>query len=296
MIFKVDRSPEKIREIEEGQFSAVDIFLIICRTLKKLTDKASIILWSSFILLMLWGFHGNMEILTSLFGEDWTKTITFDLEWGKELVSFIVGFILVVVIPCLIIKFRFKSKLRDFGLGLPQKDQRRKAVVAFFTLLGITSIFIFIASFQEGMQEEYPLFAQPLGDEARTITLWSQFVIYELVYLLFFITIEFAFRGYLLFGLNSIRTMHKTRDNQRVSIQRFGLYAILIQMLAYTTWHYGKPVSEMVGTVFWGIGVAAIALRIGSIWPIIIPHWLYNVLLDLLIWKNLNKKILGLFS
>ncbi|KPL03438.1 MAG: hypothetical protein AMJ73_07070 [candidate division Zixibacteria bacterium SM1_73] len=297
MRLKVDTSPEKVRQIEEGQFTTVDILLIIWTTVKKLKDKASIILWSSFILLLFWGFHGNMSILTSLFGGGWTQKITFNLPWGKQLVSFIVGFLLVVVIPCFIIKFRFKSRIGDFGLGLPKRDQRRKARVAFFTLLGITSIFVFIASFDKGMQQEYPLFAQRVdGDVIWTITRWWEFIIYEILYLLFFITIEFAFRGYLLFGLNSIRTVHESENKKQISIQRFGIYSILIQMLAYTTWHYGKPVPEMIGTVIWGVGVAAIALRIGSIWPIIIPHWLYNVLLDALLWKNLNKKILSLFG
>ena len=57
-------------------------------------------------------------------------------------------------------------------------------------------------------------------------------------------------------------------------------------MLAYTTWHYGKPDPELLGTVFWGVGVAAIALRIRSLWPIILAHWLYNILLDLILWKG----------
>ncbi|KPK97847.1 MAG: hypothetical protein AMJ90_10215 [candidate division Zixibacteria bacterium SM23_73_2] len=236
MRLKVDTSPEKERLIEEGQFTAVDILLIIWTTVKKLKDKASIILWSSFILLLFWGFHGNMSILTSLFGGGWTQKITFNLPWGKQLVSFIVGFLLVVVIPCFIIKFRFKSRIGDFGLGLPKRDQRRKARVAFSTLLGITSIFVFIASFDKGMQQEYPLFAQRVdGDVIWTITRWWEFIIYEILYLLFFITIEFAFRGYLLFGLNSIRTVHESENKKQISIQRFGIYSILIQMLAYTT-------------------------------------------------------------
>ncbi|MGB3092297.1 MAG: CPBP family glutamic-type intramembrane protease, partial [Candidatus Zixiibacteriota bacterium] len=291
------KAPEKMRLIEEGQFSLLNIGHIIGATLRKLTDRASIILWSSFLLLMLWGFHGDMAILTALFGESWTQKITLNLSWGTELVSFVIGFLLVVVIPCAIIKLGFKSNIRDFGLGLPAKDQRQKAKVVFFALLGITSVFVFIASFNPGMQQEYPLFTRALeGGAARTIPGWWEFVIYELVYLLFFITIEFAFRGYLLFGLNSIRTTHKAENGSEISIQRFGIYAILIQMLAYTTWHYGKPVPEMIGTVIWGVCVAAIALRIGSIWPIIIPHWLYNVFLDLLIWKQLNRKILSIFG
>jgi hypothetical protein len=296
MKFKLDFSSEKMRQIEEGQFSAVDLLVLIWTTVKKLKDKASVILWSSFLLLLLWGFHGDMAVLTSLFGEDWTQKLTFGLPWGRQLASFIVGFALVVIVPCLIVKFGFKSRIRDFGLGLPARDQRRKAMVASLVLLGITSVFVFFASFQSGMQQEYPLFAQRVdGDVIWTISRWWEFLIYELIYLLFFITIEFAFRGYLLFGLSSIRTVHKTEDNRQVSIQRFGLYAILIQMLAYTTWHYGKPVPEMVGTVVWGICVAAIALRVRSIWPIIIPHWLYNVFLDLLLWRNLNERILNVF-
>ncbi len=74
--------------------------------------------------------------------------------------------------------------------------------------------------------------------------------------------------------------------------QRHGGYEF-IQMLAYTTWHYGKPALEMGGTLIWGIAAAAIALRIHSLWPIVIAHWLYNVVLDVLIWKRIPQAILG---
>jgi hypothetical protein len=200
-------------------------------------------------------------------------------------VSFVVGFLLMVVIPCLIIKFRFKENLRDYGLGLPPQDQRHKARVAFFSLTGITLIFVFLASFDKGMQQQYPLFVQRAdGMVTWTITRGWEFLIYELVYLLFFITIEFSFRGYLLFGLNSIWITQKVEHNRQLFIPRFGIYAILIQMLAYTTWHHGKPVPELLGTLIWGVCTAAIALRIRSIWPIIMSHWLYNIFLDWLLW------------
>ncbi len=293
---KFKMSSEESQQMEEGEFSTIDILKIIWATVKKLTDKTSIFLWSSFLLLMLWGFHGDMAILTSLFGKDWMKKITFGLPWNEQLVSFVFGFILVVVIPLLIIKLRFKEKIRDYGLGFPPKDQRKKAHVAFWSLLSVASVLVFFASFDKDMQLEYPLFVQR---EARTviwtITTWSEFIIYELVYLLFFITIEFAFRGYLLFGLHAIRIEKKSLTKTDQPNLRFGIYAILIQMLAYTTWHYGKPVPEMVGTIIWGICAAAIALRIKSLWPIILPHWLYNVFIDLLIWKELNRKIIDLF-
>ena len=288
-----DFSPEAQKRIEEGRFDAADIWAIIWTTVKKLRDKAAIILWSSFLLLLFWGFHGNMEVIRQFFGTSWIRKVTFGLGWGEQLVSYLVGFILAVIIPCLIIKFRFKSALRDYGLGWPTRESIQKAWVAFLTLLIFTSIFVVSSSIDKGMQKEYPLFQKWSMDGTLiyTITHGWEFIIYELVYLLFFITIEFAFRGYLLFGLYSIRMKSEKSEPKQTPVLRFGLYAILIQMLAYTTWHYGKPVPEMVGTIFWGVGVAAIALRIRSLWPIIIAHWLYNVLLDLIIWKGWHQNI-----
>jgi len=290
---KPDISPEALNEIEDGRFDAADIWAIIWTTVRKLTDKAAIILWSSFLLMLLWGFHGNMEVICRVFGSSWIRKITFGLGWGEQLVSYIAGFILGVLIPCLIIKTRFKSNIRDFGLGWPSRNHRHKAWVAFITLLVFTSLFVVVSSLDKGMQMEYPLFQKhgPDGTVEYTIIHGWEFIIYELVYILFFITIEFAFRGYLLFGLHAIQIKSRQSSETQKPLLRFGLYAVLIQMLAYTTWHYGKPVPEIIGTVFWGVGVAAIALRIRSLWPIIIAHWLYNILLDLILWKGWQKLI-----
>ena len=283
-----DLSPEAQQQIEAGRFDAADIWAIIWTTVKKLRDKPSMILWSSFLLLLLWGFHGDMDIILRITGKSWIHRVTGELGWGMQLISYLTGFFLVVVIPCIIIKFHFKTDLRAFGLGWPSAENRQKAVTAFLTLLGFTSVFVIISSLDKGMQKEYPLFNRWLNDGTLAYTIRNpwEFVIYECVYLFFFITIEFAFRGYLLFGLYSIQITEDTRGKQHSSVPRFGLYAILIQMLAYTTWHYGKPVPEMLGTVVWGVGVAAIALRIRSLWPIILAHWLYNILLDLILWKG----------
>lgn len=279
-------NPEEMEKIEDGEFDAAAILAIIWAALKKLADKAAVIMWTSILFLMVWGLHGNMDILHAIldkpFGQAWPSKITFGLAWGEQLVSFLVGFVMAVVLPCLIIKIRFKERLKDYGLGLPKKPDRNKSWVAFTSLFGFTAVFVFFASFNGQMQDEYPLF----GD---AITTWGGFVAYELVYLLFFISIEFAFRGYLLFGLHGI----KMRAKVDKPVLRFGIYAILIQMLAYTTWHYGKPALETGGTLIWGIAAAAIALRIRSLWPVIAAHWLYNVLLDLLIWKDIPQKLSG---
>src|SRR5262249_49379618 len=98
---------------------------------------------------------------------------------------------------------------------------------------------------------------------------------YELIYASFFFIIEFVFRGYMLFGLR----------------ERFGLYAILIQMLSYTAWHLPKPVTELIGTPVWGFAVAVVTLRVRSLWYVFLAHWLLNIFLDTMI--LVNRGIIG---
>ena len=276
-----DTEEKKSTGFDENQdITAYTIFEIIKGTVVKLKDKTAIILWSSFILLTLWGMKGDSQVFYQLFGDDLAERLFGDLVWREQLFSFITGFILLVIIPCLIIKFWFKEKLSDYGLGLPKgKTNIKLSVIAFFVTLVIALPLFYFGSFDAAMQAEYPLFGK------NTITTWSGFIVYELVSFIFFIIIEFIFRGYLLFGLYGIKD---SRALERVKGWAgplvFGLYAVLIQMLAYTMWHVTKPVPEYVGALVWGVAVAAVALRIKSIWPIIFVHWVLNVFIDTVIW------------
>ncbi len=267
---------EKVDTITFTDPDVTTIFKIIKNAVVKLKDKTAIILWSSFILLTLWGLKGDAKLI---FPEKWRIALFPDLAWRDQLVSFLTGFILLVVIPCLIIRFRFKEPLADYGLGW-SKDKVKLGLVALIVLLIVCLPLFYAGTFDKEQQAEYPLFrdAIPKGD-------WSQFVIYELVYFLFFIVIEFIFRGYLLFGLYGIKDIKAVKGVKGIKGPLvFGVYAILIQMLAYTMWHIAKPTPEYLGALVWGVVVAAIALRIRSIIPIIIVHWLLNVFMDTVLW------------
>jgi hypothetical protein len=257
------------------------IFQIIVKTVKQLTDKTAIILLSSFLLLILWGSKGDLKIFEQVFGENWTGKLFPGVAWHKQLVSFIIGFLLLVVVPCCIIKFGFKEKLSEYGLGWPKDNNRRKlGVIAFFTMIGISIIPFYLGTMNPEMQQEYPLFGEAIQKGQ-----WGAFIVYELVYFLFFIVIEFIYRGYLLFGLFKVKDVEALKDIKGIKGPLvFGLYAILISMLSYTMWHISKPTPELIGTIFWGIGVGAVALRIRSIWPIILAHWLLNVFVDTVLW------------
>lgn len=274
---KQTTASHEVDPVELENPDVLTIYEIIKNAVCKLKDKTAVILWSSFILLLLWGNKGNFELLKP----EWRAHLFGNLAWKDQLINFLAGFILLVVIPCCIIKFYFKERLSDYGLGFSIRRVKLGRLALFVTLIVCMPIFYF-GTFDAGMQAEYPLFR-------NTITTVGQFIIYELVYFLFFVNIEFIFRGYLLFGLfgfSSSAGDNVAKPNDKKS-QYFGVYAILIQMLAYTMWHISKPMPEYMGTIFWGVAMAAIALKIRSIWPIVVVHWLLNVWVDVLLWLSM---------
>jgi membrane protease YdiL (CAAX protease family) len=186
---------------------------------------------------------------------------------------------LLVVIPCCIIKFRFKERLADYGLGWKKEKVKLGLVALCFLVIGF-AIFFYIGTFFPEQQAEYPMFRDKIPQGA-----WGAFIVYELVYFLFFIVIEFIFRGYILFGLYGIKDIQAAEGVEGIKGPYvFGVYAILIQMLPYIVWHLPKPSTEYLGALVWGIVVAAIALKTRSLWTIIIAHWLLNVFMDTVIW------------
>jgi hypothetical protein len=269
------------KAVESEDPELLNIFQIIVKIIKSLTEKTAIILLSTFILLILWGSKGDMKILSKIFGENWTGELFPGVAWHRQLASFIVGFLLLVVIPCCIIKFIIKERLSEYGLGWPKENKRRKqAVSGFFLIMGVSIIPFYLSAFNPGMQEEYPLFGDAIAKGA-----WGAFIVYELVYLLFFVVIDFIYRGYLLFGIFKIKDLEVIKGVKGIKGPLvFGIYAILIQMLSYTMWHIAKPVPELLGTVFWGIGTGAVVLKSRTVWPVIIAHWLLCVLLDIVVW------------
>ncbi len=263
--------------IELNDPDVLTILQIIKNTIVRLKDKTAVILWSSFLLLILWGAEGNLKIFYNLFGSTWTNIFP-NVVWKEQLATFVMGFVLLVVIPCCIIKFGFKERLAEYGLGWP-KNRIKLGALTFFVTLVVSLPVFWLGTKNPEMAAEYPLFRQ-------AITTWSGFIVYEIVYLLFFITIEFIFRGYLLFGLFKIKDTEAIKGITGIKGPLlFGIYAILIQMLSYTMWHISKPTPELMGTIVWGVALGAVALKIRSIWPIIAVHWILNVFVDLLLWN-----------
>ena len=289
------------RELER-QPDILTFFKVIWCSIKEFfVERPGQIIGSAFILIMLWGTHGNLELLEWVWdgwrapGTDLTTRpeIIPGVPWDYELISFWSGALLLVGVPILLIKFVYKQDLSDYGLGLPPRDRMRFALLSFVILMAFAPLFA-IGAQDSGVQEIYP-FYRPFDSTA-------QFILYELTYLPFFIAIEFIFRGYLLFGLAGVRDTEvvediTNRDEERESssssagstdvgtpgVYYFARYALLIQMLSYTAWHLGKPLPELWGTLFWGLAAGAVAYASRSLWLVILAHWLLNVFMDALI-------------
>jgi branched-subunit amino acid transport protein len=276
--------PDFTDNIPESEYTSpgiLSLFKIIWSSIRSFFhEKPGIILLSAMIVIMAWGFHGELGLLKMIWpdfrgpGHDIATRpqLIPGIPWDNELISFWGGFFLLVVIPILIIKLGFKQKLSEYGLGLPPKNRRKLAWLVFVILTAIALPGFIISTGGAEVQSAYPIY--------KPINSIPAFILYELTYFPFFIGIEFIFRGYLLFGLAGVKDIDTKGGYFKVY-----RYAILISMLSYTAWHLTKPVPELWGTLVWGLAAGASAYAIRSIWPIVISHWLLNVVMDAILSK-----------
>ncbi len=254
------------------------------------SDRPGQIIVSTFILIMLWGTHGQLELLGYLW-PDWRgpgkdlitrPSLIAGIPWDNEMISFFVGAVLLVFVPVLLIKFVYRQPLALYGLGLPRRSRWKLAFQSFLFVTAVSLPFFWFGSRLSEMRALYPLY--------RPFDSVTSFLLYELSYLLFFVALEFIFRGYLLFGLAGVQDHEvdqDTVDSGAPGAFYFGKYALLIQMLSYTAWHLGKPTLELWGTLVWGLTAGATAYTVRSIWPVVLSHWLLNVFIDALVWQSL---------
>ncbi|MGI9316825.1 MAG: CPBP family intramembrane glutamic endopeptidase [bacterium] len=84
----------------------------------------------------------------------------------------------------------------------------------------------------------------------------SDWMVYELIYMLQFFAVEFFFRGFCLFRL-----------------ERFaGLYAIPLMVIPYALIHIYKPLPEALGSIAGGLILGYLAVKTRSIWPGFFVH------------------------
>lgn len=160
----------------------------------------------------------------------------------------IVGF----VIPVFVLVVLFKRRPADIGLGL---GDVKFALIALLIYIPVVTVGCWFLSKQAAFHTTYPMFKAVVGNRAL-------FVIYELLFLIYFIGWEYLWRGFLLFG----------------TAPTFGRYAILIQMLPFAALHATKPAPEAYLSIVGALLVGALVWRCRSFW-IAVPIHAYQMLI-----------------
>lgn len=148
----------------------------------------------------------------------------------------------------------FSGSASDYGLGL---GRWRLASVVAGAYLVLVALGTWVLSDGTAFQDQYPHYSPATRN-------WTFFLIYEALFLFYWLGWEYLWRGFLIFG-----TRHT-----------LGLYAIFVQALPFAALHVSKPWPEALLSIAGGIGLGALVWRCRSFWIAVPIHAAQMMLLD----------------
>lgn len=160
-----------------------------------------------------------------------------------------------MLFPILIIKKIKNEEIKDFGFKLPENTVLAKKVT--FWMILLTTIVLFIFSRNPDFREYYRI---------EEVVGWL-FALEILISFLYFLSEEFFFRGFLLFGLK----------------EHLGNKSIIVSNVVFALLHFMKPGSEIIFSFFYGIILSIISIRLNSFIPAAIIHFSIALILNLII-------------
>ena len=151
---------------------------------------------------------------------------------------FLGDFSVLFIIPLLVIILYLKERPKNYGIKI---GNYKFGIQVSLVFLLIMIPIIWLSSASNQFASQYPYLKS-------TNENWNIFIIYEIGILLYLFAWEFIWRGFMLFGLE----------------EKFGYYAVLIQMIPFVILHNGKPSIETFGAIIGGIVLGVLALRTRS--------------------------------
>ena len=109
------------------------------------------------------------------------------------------------------------------------------------------------------LNEFYPVYQRSGGDEFALQNDLSRFITiitFELAYAIDFFWVELFFRGFLVLAFT----------------RWFGGHAVLIMVSTYVFAHYGKPLTEIIGSCFGAYILGILTYHTRSVWTGIVLH------------------------
>lgn len=148
--------------------------------------------------------------------------------------------------PYLYARFVLGLKLRELGFTAHRFMKHLPIYLAFVAVVFPLAV---VVSETPAFMADYPIY-KDAGLSLRHLLVW------ELSYGLYFIALEFFFRGFMLFG----------------TTKAVGVLAIPIMTVPYMMLHYPKPELECLGSIIAGMALGVVALRTRSILAGILIH------------------------
>jgi uncharacterized protein len=207
-------------------------------------------------------YFGDRSLFRTL---EW---IPHELRFGPhwELWSFcwwsgwrVLGFL---VFPVVVILCMPGERLRDYFWS--PKGFFRHIGLYLVLYAAVLPLVLYMASTKD-FQRIYPFYKR-----ANCSTF--DFVAWEVLYALQFLSLEFFFRGFMLYA------------GRRV----LGVHAVWVMIVPYCMIHYGKTFAETMGAIVAGLVLGTIAMRTRSIWGGVFVHIAVAVTMDYLTVDNLK--------
>lgn len=169
-----------------------------------------------------------------------------------------IGIIVVfyLFLPIFIVKFVLHEKLRDYGFRF---GNLKKDYGIYLIMLLIMIPLVYWMSTTKSFQLRYPFY-----DMGKNEALYPNFWLWQAMYFVQFIGVEFFFRGFMLHG----------------SRRQLGFYSIFFMVIPYCMIHFGKPMAETFAAILAGIALGILSLKSRSIVPGILIHYSVAIAMD----------------
>ena len=180
-----------------------------------------------------------------------------DFTFFSTLYWFSADGFLMFIIPMILIPLVLKGKPADYGFRLGDYKFGLKSSILFVVVM---LPFLWIASGDKSFASTYPQGGTFVRENLSVLFYYELFVgFYMLAW-------EFFWRGYMLFGLK----------------QKFGFYAIFIQMIPFFILHRGKPDIETFASILGGLILGIQAWRSNSFIYCFLVHWAVMIFVDVI--------------
>ncbi|TRX60863.1 CPBP family intramembrane metalloprotease [Fulvivirga sp. M361] len=172
--------------------------------------------------------------------------------------------IMTMLVP-LILFYKWHDRRLESFYGLSLKGFNYRPYVS---MLLIMMVLIGFASFIDNFSDFYPMYKSSLAHTYFNVQEWVLVLIYELAYGWNFLTIELAFRGFMILSLFTI----------------MGRNAVIPMVVTYCFYHFGKPAGEAISSIAGGYILGVIALESRSILGGVMIHIGVAWLMELFAW------------